>query len=331
MSSPAVAEQYRLFDLGLNLARLRTAKEQLMISAKAPNTMKAYRQSWKVFTEWCADAGRAACPASPDTVGLFVTWAAKERRYRLETIRLALSSIKYHHEAAGFASPINHEVKELVSSAAREAREARNGKAHLTVAQLRQICRALGDDDPLDVRDRALILIGYASGWRRSELSALAWDHVKFERDGVRLWLPFSKTDQEGRGRETCIPYGKTPYTCPVRALKAWLKRRGDWHGPVFVQFTAAGPDGYRLMRREALSGAAICAALKRALERIGEDPDAYGAHSLRSGMITAAAEKGVPLRAIMDRSGHKSLDTVLRYVRSSPDAFRADPLAGVL
>ncbi len=302
-----------------------------MSSAKAPNTFKAYRHSWKVFSQWCAEAGQSAHPATPDTVGLFITWAAKERKYRLETIRLTISAIKYHHQKAGLVSPIDEEVKELLASVARELREEPAGKAHLTVPQLRKICRALRDDEPLEARDRAMILVGYASGWRRSELAALELDHVRFEKHGVRLWLGFSKTDQMGRGRDTCIPYGKTPYTCPVRALETWLKLRGSWRGPVFVRFAGGGSRGPGKMTREALSAQSVCFALKRALERVGEDAEPYGAHSLRSGMITTAAENGVPLRAIMDRSGHKSIETVMRYVRSSPDAFGADPLRGVL
>ena len=249
----------------------------------------------------------------------------------METIHLALSSINHHHEEQGVESPINREVRELVRSAAREAREEPGGKEYLTIQQLRKICRRLRDDEPIDVRDRALFLLGYATGWRRSELASLHTDDLCFQKEGVRLWLGFSKTDQEGKGRATCISYGKGAYTCPVLALKAWMKVRGPWPGPVFLQFTSAGFARRGCMKQDAITGQGISVALKRALRRIGEDPDDYGAHSMRSGMITTAAENGVNLRAIMDRSGHKSIETVMRYVRSSPDAFRADPLHGLL
>ena len=329
MSTVPVVQQYQLFDLGIDLTALRRAKENLMTFAKAPNTLQAYRSQWRTFTKWCAEAGRSACPATPDTVSLYVTWAAKVRQYRMETIHLALSSIKHHHEEGESPSPINREVRDLVRSAVREAREEPGGKEHLTIQQLRKICRRLREDEPIDIRDRALFLIGYATGWRRSELASLHTDHVRFGKQGVRLWLAFSKNDQEGKGRATCIPYGKCAYTCPVRALQAWMKVRGSWPGPVFLQFTSPGFAGHGYMKQDAISGPGIAVALKRALRRIGEDPDDYGAHSMRSGMITTAAENGVNLRAIMDRSGHKSIETIMRYVRSSPDAFRADPLAG--
>ena len=110
-----------------------------------------------------------------------------------------------------------------------------------------------------------------------------------------------------------------------MQSLKAWLKVRGSWPGPLFCPV-----DRYGNMRERGLKGDTICERLHMALERIGEDPAKYGAHSLRVGMVTAGTENGANLAAIMQRTGHKSVTTVLRYVRPA-QAFQGDPLAGLL
>lgn len=290
MSTTLPLEQYPLFSLPSQLARLQQETERLMESSRAPNTLKAYNFSWKGFADWCDEYGRQASPAKSATVCEFVTWAAKLREpvYSLETIRLGVSAIKYQHVSQGFADPIDDDVRKVVAGIAREAarqgdRKEGAGKKELSVTALRRVCRALRDDDPMDVRDRAIVLLGFASALRRSEIAAIGVQHVNFDEHGLHLWLPFSKTDQEGKGRKMGIPYGQTDYTCPVRAVKAWLKVRGERkRGPLFVGFL-----GCRQMRPEARGGLgeqAICNVLKRALDRVGEDASLYGAHSMRSG-----------------------------------------------
>jgi integrase len=329
--STALTWQHVLLASGkTDLAELRKSKEDLMVAAKAPNTLKAYFHSWKVFSAWCSATEHTALPASSETVGLFLTWASQT--YKHQTIVLSLSAINHFHRAEGLASPVDEEVKKLMSGIARrkartQARAERAGKQRVTPDQLRRICRTLDDTgDPVKTRDRAIILLAFASAWRRSEISALTLENVIFEKQGIRLWLPFSKTDQEGEGREALIPYGGCEHTCPVRALQRWIEVRGQWRGPLFVRCNV-----WSGVLQEPLSGQGICGAVKRALARIGENPKDYGAHSLRSGMITAASEAGASIRSIMDRSGHRSIQIVMRYVKSSGRGFADNPLVGVL
>lgn len=295
-----------------------------MGTSKAVNTLKAYVWGWSVFREWCAGAGRLALPADPETVQLFVAWAVDVRSYRLESVRLFLSAISYEHRRAELASPVDISVRELVAGAARKLQERPGGKAALTLEQLRLISRSFGDR-PIDVRDRALLLVGFASGWRRGELSGLDLADVGLVAAGVRLHVWRSKTDQEGKGRVIGIPYGSRRETCPVLALRAWLRIRGGAPGPLWLACSPRGVPG-----DARLGGQGICGVLKRALTAIGVDPAPYGAHSLRAGMITAATEAGSPEVPIMQRTGQKSITTVLRYVRPA-GVFRADPLARVL
>jgi integrase len=301
-----------------------------MAQTKAPNTLRGYGASWKVFREWCEAHSKCTIPATSDTLTLFLTWA--RHNYKMATIRLHMAAIRHEHEQLGLTWAVSPEVLDLVASIAREKARtessgAEAGKQRITLAQLRKISRRLDTSRPIDKRNRALILLGFASSWRRSELARLTLKDVTFEEPGMRLWQAYSKGDQQGAGCESVIPYGKNEVTCAVRALKAWVKARGDWQGPLFVRFGSHGEE----MTRDALADYRMCEIVKAQLEGIGEDPDNYGAHSMRSGCVTALAESGASLRAIMDHTGHKSLDTVMRYVKSSGKAYVANPLSRVL
>ena len=313
-----------LFDPGINVAHLKNVQGRLMQAQKAPNTERAYSHSWSQFERWCSEAGRRALPALPETVSLFVAWCL-EQSYRLHTIRLRLTSIAVIHTQAGHESPVTTEVRKLLQAAARQKNEEPGGKAALTPQQLRRICDRLDPSVPRDVRDRAMLLLGFHSGWRRSELASLRIADIKLEDGkGLILRLRRSKTDQMGRGRTVGIHYGKRKETCPVRAYEAWLQVRGEWKGSVFTRLTKSGG-----VLQAGLSGEAILDVVKRCLSLIGVDPADYGAHSLRAGMMTASAESGADALSIMQRTGHRSLQTVIGYIRPA-QAFHHNPLENV-
>ena len=341
MSTPPGPIQYssRKLTPEEDLAKLREQEVRLMQSAQAPNTVKAYAHSWKQFCAWCGNwRGCESLPASPQALREFATWASEMREppYKPETIQLALSAIRWYHRDAGCVDPVDDSVRTVMAGVTRKA--ARNGarkelagKKHLSVALLKKICRALSITEPIDVRDRALLVVGFASALRRSDLSRLDTSHVEFEANRVRLWVPVSKTDQHGAGRALYLDSGKDPLVCPVRALEEWKRVRlehcGYWRGPLFCRFYwQYGASVMRLDDR--LQDQGICRMLQLRLEQMGEDPHSYGAHSLRSGMITSAHQAGANIRSIMDRSGHKSMSMVVRYLKSDRTS---NPLAKVL
>jgi integrase len=305
-----------------------------MQAAKAPNTFKAYTAAWKTFADWCREWRRCdPLPASPDLVREFITWAhsLRERPYKPASIRLATMAIRRYHKLAALPDPIDEGVRALLSGVVRQAardgwQSHQAGKRHLTVEQLKKICSSLGTS-PMEVRDRALILLGFASALRRCDISRLQTNHVQFEGDRVRLWIPLSKTDQEGKGRHVFVNEAKEPALCPVRALEKWRNLRleyfGNFRGPLFLGCTPA-----KALQSRCLNNQGISFVLKRRLKAVGEDARDYGAHSMRSGMITAADAAGANVRSIMDRTGHKSLQSVMRYIKSKSDS---NPLAGVL
>ncbi len=323
---PSFPEQIPLFDLGLNLSKLRDVQNGFMSATRAVNTLRAYAHSCSVFDGWCEHAGRRSHPPSVDTVRLFVSWclASDGGGYRLASVRLFLAGLSARCRREGLPVPVDDSVRLLLACAARALQEEPAGKLPITPSQLASVC-SLPASTPVEIRDRAIMLVGFATGFRASDLSCLRLADVRWVERGFELWLRRSKNDQVGEGRRVGIPPGKRAATCPVKALRAWVASRGSAAGPLFLR---AWPDGS--LAEGVLSPRGICSVVQRALDRVGIDSAPYGAHSLRAGFVTAAADAGSSELSIMRRTGHKSTAMVLRYFRPA-QAFAVDPLAGVL
>jgi integrase len=162
------------------------------------------------------------------------------------------------------------------------------------------------------LRDRALLLLGFAGGFRRSELVALDVSDLDETEDGLRLRIRRSRGDQEAAGREVGIPRGQHPETCPVRAVRDWRQAAGILESALFRPVNR-----YDQLQPQRLSDKGVARIVKRAAERAGMDAAAYAGHSLRAGLAAAAAAGGAPERAIMKQTGHTSLVVVRRYIRA--------------
>jgi integrase len=163
----------------------------------------------------------------------------------------------------------------------------------------------------IDVRDRALLLVGFAGAFRRSELVSIDFGDVRIVANGLEVVLRRSKTDQEGEGRLIGIPNGSNPVTCPVRAIQAWLERAAIIDGPLFRPVGRG--DNIAPTR---LSSQAVALIVKRHARRAGLDPSRFAGHSLRAGFATSAALAGADALEISRQTGHKSLSMVQRYTR---------------
>jgi integrase len=318
-------EQAPLFDFGLDMRAAEEVRRRIMNAKYAVNTIRNYESSWRSFERWCRDAGgRSSLPATPQACIDHASWCIAEG-LRLETVHLRLKAINHFHKQYNLTPlPFDAVVREFLRNARRALCEKPQGKDALSALQLRRIAKAFHSLNPLDIRDRAMLLVCFASGWRCSELVSLDLRDIKYVKEGIILRLGKSKTDQEGKGRLVGVNYGKRPLTCPVRALNEWLGTRGVWAGPLFTRL-----DGSKV-QRERLDSDGVRRAVKRGFELIGEDATTFGAHSLRAGMITTSIENGASETAIMQRTGHKCYETLRRYVRPA-QVFRFDPLAGVL
>lgn len=179
-------------------------------------------------------------------------------------------------------------------------------------------------DRPKDVRDRAMLLLGFATAMRRSELAALNVEDIEFTARGALVTIRHSKTDQESRGRAIAVPFGRTRH-CPVAALKDWLVFAGISTGPIFV---TVNKHGHILGRR--VSGEAISNVIKNRVNAAGYDPALFSGHSLRAGFVTAAAMAGASTYKIRETTGHRSEAGLAPYLRTV-DLFEDTAVARLL
>lgn len=297
-----------------------------MNAKMAANTVKGYGSAWRCFERWCAEHDQVSLPATPQLCIDYSAWLLANG-YRYLTVENRLKAINYHHRERKTAAPFNDAVSEFLRNARRDLCERPQGKLALSPAQLRRVSKLLKQRNRLtDIRDRAMILLCFASGWRRAEIRSLDFRDVQWVPQGITLWLGKSKTDQEGEGRLVGIQYGRRELTCPLLALEEWLDVRGSWDGPLFTSLNSRK----NIFTERRLHDDALRRALKSALAKVGENPKPFGAHSLRAGMITASAEAGATETSIMQRTGHKCYETLRRYVRPAT-VFRANPLRRVL
>jgi integrase len=320
-------EQLSLFDYGVDMTQLKRERDHLASFSRSPNTDKAYRNSFNAFQRWCVSVNRKPLPATAETVELYLT-ARIQGGLKVATATIHAAAIASAHKVAGKPDPsIDAKVRDVLSGARRKLKQTPVGKRAITPQQLELLSIGLKREGSVrSIRDRALLVLGFGGGFRRSELSILKLSSVEFvEGKGLLVTIAHSKTDQTAVGRVLGIHPGRKPDTCPVRLLQDWLKLRGKYAGPLFSRVDKHGNVG-----DHSISGEMVNLALKRALELIHIDPREYGAHSLRAGCVTAADEAGQTVFAIMGRTGHKNVQTVYRYIRRS-SAFECDALAGVL
>lgn len=292
---------------------LEEAVRQYAWASKAPNTVRAYRSDLSDFTMWCTDHQLTPIPATAETVALYIT-ALAGAAAKPSTIQRRLSAISQAHQLSGHEpsptqAPI---VRTTMAGIRRTLGMAPVQKTAVVTAELRTLLGVTPEDTLAGLRDRALLLVGFAGGFRRSELVAVDVADVEETEDGLRVRVRRSKTDQEGEGREVGIPRGQKPETDPVRALRAWRVAAGIDGGPLFRPVNR-----HDTVQDRRLTAEGVAMVVKRAAERAGLDPACYAGHSLRSGLATAAAAGGAPERAIMRQTGHRSVEMVRRYIRA--------------
>ena len=301
--------------------------------ADAAETIRGYRRDWQAFAGWCAARHAAALPAAPATVGAHLAALADAGR-ALATLHRRLAAIARAHRSAGHRLDAGHPaIRETLRGIARSIGRPQRRAAALCTAELKAIaaaCTTTGEADPVEalaaLRDRALLLFGYAAALRRGELAALQLEHLTFSPTGARLLLPRSKADIDGAGEAIFIARGNAATTCPVAALEAWLRAARIGNGPVWRAINrAAGNAATRIATlgrtdpARGLSGEAIRQILRRRAAAAGVTGTALepvSPHGLRAGFVTEAYRAGVPDEAIMGHTRHRDLASMRRYVR---------------
>lgn len=277
--------------------------------SKAENTIRGYRADWRDFCRWCDSHGVNPLPAMPESVAAYI--AACAGRLKVGSIQRRLNAIAEAHKAVGVDSPTHHAmVANTMKGIRRTKGTAPEQKTPTLTDDIRVMVEAT-DTGIIGTRDRALLLLGFAGAFRRSELVGLDAEDCLFGKDGLTVTLRRSKTDQDGAGRKIGIPYGSNPDTCPVRSIQAWLEMAAITSGPLFRSINRHGQ-----VQAGRLGGLDVARVVKKLAERAGLDPAKYAGHSLRAGHATAAAIAGATERSIMKQTGHRSVQMVRRYIR---------------
>ncbi len=273
------------------------------------NTLRAYAASWRSFTLFCESRDVESLPTTPQTVALYV--AHRAELCTVSTVRQNLAAIASKHAENGLESPCKHEVvRRMLRGIARTKGTVPRRKDAITIDPLRAMLLEIRGEGLKAERDRALLLLGFSAALRRSELAAIDFADLAFCKEGLRLTIPRSKTDQTGEGAVIAVPYVPNRSLCAVRALRSWLEASGITSGPVFRSFTLR-----RELTERAIDGGAV-AELIQTLARKARLEGDYAGHSLRAGFATSAAQAKVSLDSIARTTRHKSLSVLMGYVR---------------
>jgi len=289
---------------------------------KAPATRRAYGTDFYLFSAWCDAKGAPALPASAETVAAYLA-AEADRGTKASTLGRRIAAIRFAHKLASLPTPTDSEaVKATLRGIRRTIGAAKVKKAPAIAEWIKAMVRTC-PDTVAGKRDRALLLLGFAGAFRRSELVALDVEHVEETVDGLRVLIACSKTDQEGEGATIAIARGSD--ACPVRALREWLDAAGIESGPIFRPINKAGT-----VSEQRLTDRSVANLVKAYAGRAGLDAKLFAGHSLRSGFLTSAAGKGASIFKMMDVSRHKSVDNLRGYVRDA-ELFKDHAGAGLL
>jgi site-specific recombinase XerD len=295
------------------LAQLRLEQTRLKQGLIARNTIVGYTYDVKMYEAWCEHLGLNAFPGTTETLSLYLTDLLSQGK-KITTARRRKCAIVHEHRARGLPSPATSEVTELLLGAQRLRAERPRQMRPITVRELAKISATLARiGSPAALRNRALFVIGFASGLRRSNLAALNFGDVEFCRRGLVLSIAREKQDRKGQGRLVGICRGKRSNTDPVGVLRAWLRVRGrifDQGGPLFPRLNPAH-------RGEPMDGGSIYRIVKTSLALVGIDETQRGPHSLRSGLVTAAGQANIGVLQIGAHTG-QSPEMVRRYFRES-------------
>jgi site-specific recombinase XerD len=294
---------------------------ELAQEEKSAATRRAYGSDFAIFRAWCHRGGANPLPALPATVAAFLAHEAG-RGTRPSTIGRRVAAIRYAHKLTGHPVPTDDERVKATVRGIRRSLGTAPRKKHPALAE-HLVAMSLGMGRSLKgIRDRALLLLGFAGAFRRSELVALDCEDIEETEQGLRITIQRSKTDQEGAGATIAIVRGST--ACPVAALAAWRKAAGITSGALFRSVRKDGTVGGRLTDQS------VADILKTHAKRVGLDPTLFAGHSLRAGFLTSAAKRGASIFKMMDVSRHKSVDTLRGYVRDA-ELFKDHAGAGLL
>ena len=302
-------------DLTTDLKSLNEATLNNLKSSKATNTLRAYKSDFKDFGTFCAKHGLNSLPSEPKIVSLYITHLSKNSK--ISTLRRRLVSISMVHKLKGYYLDTKHPIIiENLMGIRRVKGSIQKGKKPILINHLKQMINVINEkkiDDIKKLRDKSMILVGFAGGFRRSELISIDREDLEFVPEGLKIAIRRSKTDQFGEGMIKGLPYFNNENYCPVVNLKKWLDISKISSGPIFRRFSKGS-----LLTNKRLTDQSVALLIKEYLKLAGIENTNYAGHSLRSGFATVAAEYGANERSIMAMTGHKTTQMVRRYIQEA-------------
>ncbi|MBH0176252.1 tyrosine-type recombinase/integrase [Fictibacillus sp. 23RED33] len=300
-------------------------------SNHADNTTRAYESDLKLFKDWCKvnvvqiidDENNVITPVHPHVLIAYVHYLDRKKKFKISTITRKIASISQLHNE--FESPVKDIQFQMVwkglrRRVAKDREESHRIKPTQKKAlSLQELLEFISHTDSSlkGLRDKALMLLGWATACRRSELVSLHLEDLEFTSKGLVVSLQHSKTNQMGNGEKKAVMYGKNPGTCPIRSVQKWIAAAKITHGPIFRPIGKG-----EKVKDIALSAHSVGHIVKEYAEICGYDKKDYGGHSLRRGLITTASEAGKDISSIKRQSGHKSDAMIYRYTEVT-DLFK--------
>ena len=298
-------------DLILDIKNLEAETLKNLKNSKSLNTIRAYRSDFRDFKDFCDRNKLSSLPTNPKILAIYMTHISKNSKF--STLKRRLASIKVIHKAKGHYLDIKHPlIVENLLGIKRKIGSYQKAKKPILINDLKLIIKAIDQSDEKflkKLRDKSLILIGFAGGFRRSELVDLNIEDIEFVSEGVKIFVKRSKTDQSGEGLIKAIPFFINEELCPVKALKSYINQKSINKGKLFE-----------------ISDKSVALIIKKYVELAGLEKNKYSGHSLRSGFATSTAEMGAEERSIMAMTGHKSNQMVRRYIKEA-DLFKNNAL----
>ena len=272
-------------------------------NSKAQNTLRAYASDFRHFRDFCIDNNVKYLPSDPRIISLYLTKLAKTSKF--STLKRRIASISVVHKMKGHYLDTKHPIIiENLLGIKRVKGSNQKAKKPILINDLKLIINVIGETKQVNkrkIRDKAIILVGFSGGFRRSELVNIEYEDIEFVNEGVKIIIKRSKTDQSGEGMTKAIPYFDNKSFCPVISLKNWIDNSEAKSGKIFD-----------------ISDKSVALIIKKYASLSGLDPNKYGGHSLRSGFATSTAESGAEERNIMAMTGHKTTQMVRRYIQEA-------------
>ncbi len=302
-------------ELTTDLKTLHDATLSNLKNSKSNNTLRAYKSDFKDFSAFCLKHGLNSLPSEPKIVSLYLTYLSKNSK--ISTLRRRLVSISMIHKLKGHYLDTKHPIViENLMGIRRVIGSIQKGKKPLLINHLKLVINVINElqsEEIKKLRDKTIILIGFAGGFRRTELTSIDYEDLEFVPEGLKITIKKSKTDQFGEGMSKGLPYFTNEVYCPVVNLQKWLEISKIKSGPIFRRFSK----GLSLTDKR-LTDQSVVLLIKEYLKLAGIENKNFAGHSLRSGFATVAADAGADERSIMNMTGHKTTQMVRRYIREA-------------